>query len=184
MGRSVILPDHEIMRRAAAPDDLTIDPFHPEAVQPASYDVRLGSTLLRWWGDTVNPDLDQSAFWRQLPLGQDGAWLLYPGAFYLGVTLESLAIPNDLLCHLHGRSSLGRLGIQIHTTAGLVDPGWCGKLTLEITVQAGPTRLRPGMPIGQLTFQQLVSAAADPYEGKYWDDVEPTPSRLYQEAHR
>lgn len=179
----MILPDHEIMRRATTLADLVIDPFRPEAVQPASYDVRLGSTLLRWWGDTVNPDLDQSAMWKPIPLNNDGGWLLYPGAFYLGVTLETLMIPNDLLCHLHGRSSLGRLGVQIHM-AGLVDPGYMGRLTLELTVVAGPTRLKPGQPIGQVTFQQMLGAATTPYDGRYQDDTEPTPSRLFQEARQ
>jgi dCTP deaminase len=98
---------------------------------------------------------------------------------YLGVTLEYVEIPTDLLCHVHGKSSLGREGIVIHQTAGLVDPGYRGNLTLEITVSHA-TILRPEMPIGQLTFQRLTTPSDTPYRGRYQDDREPVPSRLSQ----
>lgn len=186
-----VLSDRSI-RIQVDTDRLGIDPFDPKVVGPASYDIRLGETLLQWApsdatqpGDTlVDPERDQSGLWKVCTLGRGGRWLLYPHSFYLGVSLETLVIPDDLLCQLHGRSSLGRLGIQIHTTAGLVDPGWMGRLTLEITVQAGPTWLRPGQPIGQLTFSRLTSAAERPYEGRYQSDDTPTPSRLHLETPR
>lgn len=169
---------------------LVIDPLADGAIQPASIDVRLGDKLLIWNGHDhghghIDLTRDQSSAWDACRLITDDTmaaeggpyWWLWPGNLYLGVTLEYVAVPDDLLCHLHGRSSLGRLGIVIHQTAGLVDPGWRGKLTLEITV-AYPTILRPDQPIGQLTFERLATPAADPYGGRYQGDVDPTPSRL------
>lgn len=170
---------------------IVVEPLGDDAVQPASIDVRLGDTMRLWQGHhhgegTVDLLRDQTKAFEPVRLITDGEaarsdgphFWLWPNNLYLGVTLEWIEVPDDLLCHLHGRSSLGRLGIVIHQTAGLVDPGWKGHLTLEITVVA-PTILRPGQPIGQLTFQRLTTRAERPYAGRYQGDREPTASRLH-----
>lgn len=175
---------------------LVVEPLAAGAVQPASIDVRLGDLLLIWMGidhghGTVDPLRDQAGAWEAVeliggdaPAGMPGPyWYLWPSKLYLAATLERVGVPDDLLCHLHGRSSLGRLGIVIHQTAGLVDPGWLGVLTLEITV-AEPTILRPGQPIGQLTFERLTTPCENPYGSaglgsRYQGDAGPTPDRLF-----
>lgn len=183
-----VLSDRSIRTLVAAQssDRLVITPFDPEAVQPASYDVRLGGQLLkRDRGVTVDPVIGHGPAWAPADEAFQGrAWMLWPGLLYLGVTLEYVEIPDNLLCHLHGRSSLARDGIVSHLQAGLVDPGYRGNLTLEITVTHA-TILRPGMPIGQLTFQRLTTPAEAPYgspslKSRYQGDRDPIPSRLGQ----
>jgi dCTP deaminase len=184
-----VLSDVSLRARIGA-GRLVVDPLAADAIQPASIDVRLGDGLRIWNGHDhghghVDLRRDQADAWDACRLiadddmAKEGGpyWWLWPGNLYLGATLERVEVPDDLLCHLHGRSSLGRLGVVIHQTAGLVDPGWRGRLTLEIAV-AFPTILRPGQPIGQLTFERLTTPAERPYGGRYQDDAGPTPSRL------
>jgi dCTP deaminase len=116
----------------------------------------------------------------------DNAFILHPGEFALGSTLERVAIPDDLVGRIEGKSSLGRLGLLIHTTAGFVDAGWDGHLTLELSNVANlPITLYPGMKIGQISFIQMTTAADVPYGAsslgsKYLGQRGPTPSRFHE----
>jgi dCTP deaminase len=160
-----------------------VAPTQPTSVQPCSIDLHLGPSLLRLpYGQTLDPDVDQAGIWVDAPLRDDGRWLIGARELYLCDTLERVTVPNDMMALLHGISSLGRHGLLIHATAGLVDPGWIGApLTLEIVSLGAPIYLRPGMRIGQLTFHWLDGAAAQPYVGRYRNDTGVQPSRSYQD---
>lgn len=160
-----MLPDHAIAARIKA-GDLVIDPEPTlDRLQPSSIDLTLGDSYRVFTAhhrpitlDAIPDDLTV-----RLPVGADGL-TLQPGDFVLATTAERVTIPADLCGFLHGRSTLGRLGIAIHVTAGLVDPGYCGDVTLEMC-NVGPLTLtlRRGDPIGQLTFEELGTAAMRPY---------------------
>src|SRR5207249_9091798 len=115
----------------------------------------------------------------------DESFILHPGEFVLGSTLERVVLPDDLVARLEGKSSLGRLGLLIHSTAGYVDPGWNGYLTLELSNVANlPITLYPGMRIGQISFFRLTSPAEAPYGkagNKYQGQRGPTPSRFFED---
>lgn len=160
-----------------------VTPLHPKATGPCSIDLHLGSSLLRLpYGQTLDPEQDQAAIWVEAPLRDDGRWMIGARELYLGATLEHVTVPDDQMALLHGISSLGRYGLLIHLTAGLVDGGWNGNLTLEIVSMGGPIYLRPGMRVAQLTFHWLDGAAETPYVGRYRNDDKPTPSRAYQDG--
>lgn len=160
-----MLPDHAIAARIKA-GDLVIDPEPTlDRLQPSSIDLTLGDSYRVFTGhhrpitlDAIPDDLTV-----RLPIGPEGL-TLQPGDFVLATTAERVTIPPDLCAFLHGRSTLGRLGLAVHVTAGLVDPGYHGDVTLEMC-NVGPltVTLRPGDPIGQLTFEQLSAAAMRPY---------------------
>lgn len=160
-----MLPDHAIAARIKA-GDLVIDPEPTlDRLQPSSIDLTLGDSYRVFTArhrpitlDTIPDDLTV-----RLPVGPDGL-TLQPGDFVLATTAERVTIPADLCGFLHGRSTLGRLGIAIHVTAGLVDPGYDGDVTLEMC-NVGPLTLtlHRGDPIGQLTFEELGTAAMRPY---------------------
>lgn len=160
-----MLPDHVIEARMQA-GDITVDPDPaPHRRQPASIDLTLGDTYRRFTAhhgpitlDAIPDDLTV-----RLLIGPDGL-TLRPGAFVLATTAERVGVPDDLCAFLHGRSTLGRLGLTAHVTAGLIDPGFHGQITLEIS-NVGPltVTLHVGDAIGQLTFEQLDSAATRPY---------------------
>lgn len=162
----MILPDHAII---AEVDNgrLVIDPWDPALVQPASVDVLLGDTF-------IDQDIPGTG---KFPL------LLYPGRFILASTVEYFEIPDDLVGRLEGKSSLGRLGLSIHATAGFVDPGFRGQLTLELSnVSSRPIQLTAGMKIAQMSFHRLESACRKPYGhpdlgSKYQGQTGPTVSR-------
>lgn len=157
-----------------------VTPWQPRAVGPCSYDLHLGHRLLRLpYGQTLDPERDQSDLWQEVPLREDGRWMLGARELYLGATLEAVAVPDGLVGLLHGISSLGRLGLLVHCTAGVLDSGWTGHLTLEIVSLGGPIFLRPGMRIGQLTFHMLDEMATAPYSGRYAGDHGVQPSRSY-----
>lgn len=158
-----------------------VTPFRTQAVGPCSYDVYLGGSLKRLpYGLVLDPERDQSELWQDVPLRNDGRWLLGPQTLYLGATLESVTVPDDMVALLHGVSSLGRLGLLIHVTAGVVDAGWRdAPLTVELLSLAASIYLRPGQRIGQLTWHRLDEMADQPYEGRYRNDTGPTPSRSY-----
>lgn len=158
-----------------------VQPHDPAAVQPCSIDVHLGGALLRLpYGVTLDPETDQSALWQTVPLREDGRWLLGAQTLYLGATRERVTVPANQVALLHGVSSLGRLGLMIHVTAGLVDPGWrFAPLTLEIVSLAGAIYLRPGMRIGQLTFHALDQSVEHPYAGRYQDSQGVVTSRAH-----
>lgn len=166
-------------------NDAGLRKLYPDSlsVGPSSMDVHLGDSLIRLpYGVTLDPERDQSELWQDVPLRADGRWMLGQGSLYLGVTAETISVPIDHVALLHGISSLGRLGLLIHITAGLIDAGNELKLTLELLSLGGSILLRPGMRIGQVTYHQMTAPAEHPYRGKYLNDLWPVPSRMYQET--
>jgi dCTP deaminase len=184
----VVLSDRTIRRRI---DDgsIGIDPFAPELMQPSSLDVRV-DRYFRVFRNSRYPYIDVKARQEELTelveVAGDEAFILHPGEFVLGSTLERVTLPDDLVARLEGKSSLGRLGLLIHSTAGFIDPGWDGHVTLELSNVANlPITIYPGMKIGQLSFVQLSEPAEHPYGSseigsKYQGQQGPTPSRYWQ----
>ncbi|MGH2554254.1 MAG: dCTP deaminase, partial [Actinomycetota bacterium] len=135
----------------------------------------------------IDPAADQSDLTRMVEPEGDNPFILHPGEFVLGSTLERVRLPDDLVARLEGKSSLGRLGLLIHSTAGYVDPGWDGFLTLELSNVANlPITIYAGMKIGQISFFRLTSAAERPYGSrdrgsKYQGQQGPTASRFFEE---
>ncbi|MEO8639537.1 MAG: dCTP deaminase, partial [Chloroflexota bacterium] len=162
----MVLSDRDI-RAEIADGRIVIDPFIPEAVQPSSVDLHLDRRF-RVFRNSRYPFIDVRADQPELTelveIGGDDPFILHPGEFVLGSTFERVGLPNDLVARLEGKSSLGRLGLLIHSTAGYVDPGWDGNLTLELSNVANlPITLYDGMKIGQISFQRLSSPAEVPY---------------------
>src|SRR5579862_9841238 len=158
-------------------------------VQPSSVDLRVDRYFRVFRNDTtpfIDPKLAQEDLTELVEVGNENAFILHPGEFVLGSTLERVALPDDLVARLEGKSSLGRLGLLIHSTAGFVDAGWDGHLTLELSNVANlPIAIYPEMKIGQISFLQMTTAAEHPYGSgaagsKYQGQCGPTPSRYYQ----
>jgi dCTP deaminase len=165
-----------------AGERLVVSPLAEGAVQPASVDLRLGDELLmRDAGGVVDLSVDQAAEYAPVHASENGRWLLFPERLYLATTFEWIRIPDDLVGHLHGRSTAARAGVVCHQQAGLLDPGYEGRPTLEITV-VYPTYLRPRMPIAQLELLRLTSRAERPYLGRYQGASAPQPPRLLPSA--
>lgn len=183
----MLLSDRDI-RAEISSGRLGIDPFDPEMVQPSSVDVRLDS-LFRVFDNTkythIDPALRQDELTSLVEPVPGEPFVLHPGEFVLGSTLEVCTLPDDLAGRLEGKSSLGRLGLLTHSTAGFIDPGFSGHITLELSNVANlPITLWPGMKIGQLCLLRLTSAAENPYGSsavgsKYQGQRGPTPSRAY-----
>jgi dCTP deaminase len=183
----VILSDVTIREELAA-GRIVIDPLGPGALQPSSVDLHVDRYFRVFRNDTtpyIDPKARQEDLTELVEVTDDGAFILHPGEFVLGSTLERVALPDDLVARLEGKSSLGRLGLLIHSTAGFVDAGWDGHLTLELSNVANlPIALYPGMKIGQISFLRMTSAAEHPYGSqekgsKYQGQRGPTPSRYY-----
>ena len=170
---------------------IIIEPLDPSCIQPASVDVHLDRKLLvfRSWRSPFYIDIKQNLddLTEAVEVEDERPFFLQPGEFVLASTLESIALPDDIVGRLEGKSSLGRVGLLIHSTAGYVDPGWQGHLTLELSnVAKLPITLYCGMKIGQISFLRLTSAAERLYgdEGlgsKYQGQTEPTASRYYRD---
>ena len=184
----MVLSDRDI-RRQIAQGRIVVDPYDDDAVQPASVDLRLGSPLLVEKESQLmllDPYKPSDDHWNPIELDETAPYLLEPRSFALGITAENVEIPDDIVGRLDGKSSLGRLGLVVHSTAGFVDPGWKGKLTLELSnLSNRPIALYKGMKISQISFVWLTSPAERPYgsEGlnsKYQGQMEPVPSRFYQ----
>ncbi|AVP70183.1 dCTP deaminase [Prescottella equi] len=183
----MLLSDRDI-RAEVSSGRLGIDPFVSEMVQPSSVDVRLDS-LFRVFDNTkythIDPALQQDELTSLVEPAAGEPFVLHPGEFVLGSTLEVCTLPDDLAGRLEGKSSLGRLGLLTHSTAGFIDPGFSGHITLELSNVANlPITLWPGMKIGQLCLLRLTSAAENPYGSsavgsKYQGQRGPTPSRAY-----
>jgi dCTP deaminase len=182
----VILSDRSI-NEAVASGRLGIEPFDPKLVQPSSIDVRLDHKFLvfrntkRAFIDVKQPADD---LMEMIEVGVGEPMFLHPHEFVLGSTIERVRMPDDLVARLEGRSSLGRLGVVIHSTAGFIDPAFDGHVTLEISNLANlPIALYAGMRIGQLSFSLMTTAAERPYGpargSKYSGQDVPTASRLY-----
>ena len=166
-----------------------IDPYDPKLLQPSSVDVRV-DRFFRVFNNSRYPYIDvkqeQPELTTLIEIDDERPFILHPGEFVLGSTLERVTLPHDLVARLEGKSSLGRLGLLIHSTAGFIDPGWDGHVTLELSNVANlPITIYHGMKIGQLSFMQLSEPARTPYGSgplgsKYQGQVGPTPSRYWQ----
>jgi dCTP deaminase len=183
----MILSDRTI-REAIDAGRIVIDPFDPACVQPSSVDLHVDAQF-RVFANSRYPYIDVKEEMPDLTelveVKPDEPFILHPGEFVLGSTAERVGIPNDLVARLEGKSSLGRLGLLIHSTAGYVDPGWDGYLTLELSNVANlPITLYPGMKIGQISFFMLTTEAEVPYGSagnKYQGQRGPTPSRFFKD---
>ncbi len=183
----MVLSDRTI-RRLLEEGRIGIDPYDASLMQPSSLDVRV-DRYFRVFRNSRYPYIDvkqaQEELTELVEVG-DEAFILHPGEFVLGSTLERVTLPDDLVARLEGKSSLGRLGLLIHSTAGFIDPGWDGHVTLELSNVANlPITIYPGMKIGQLSFVQLSEPAARPdgsagIGSKYQGQRGPTPSRYWQ----
>jgi dCTP deaminase len=183
----VVLSDNTI-RSEIDGGRIVIDPFDPALVQPSSVDVRVDRRF-RVFQNSRYPYIDVRQPMEDLTelveVEGDEPFILHPGEFVLGQTLERVTLPNDLVARLEGKSSLGRLGLLIHSTAGFVDSGFSGNLTLELSNVANlPITIYHGMPIGQLSFMRMDAPVDHPYGStetgsKYQGQSEPTPSRFY-----
>jgi dCTP deaminase len=155
------------IRRLVADGAIRIDPWDDEMVQPASVDLRLGHTFRVFHNHRASAiDLREPPrnLTEQVEIGDDEPFLIHPGEFVLGRTLEWVELPDDIVARIEGKSSIGRLGLIVHATAGFVDPGWNGTLTLEITnLTRIPIKVWANLPIAQLSFMTLDRAAERPY---------------------
>jgi dCTP deaminase len=184
----MVLADRTI-RRLLDERRIQIDPYDPALLQPSSVDVRV-DRLFRVFHNARYPFIDvkqpQEDLTELVEIDEGDRFILHPGEFALASTLERIRLPDDLVARLEGKSSLGRLGLLIHSTAGFIDPGWDGHVTLELSNVANlPITIYPEMKIGQLSFVQLSEPAETPYGAgelgsKYQGQQGPTPSRYWQ----
>ena len=188
----MLLSDRDI-RSELDSGRIGLDPLDLGMVQPSSVDVRL-DRFFRLFDNHkyqhIDPALDQPELTRLVEVRSDEAFVLHPGEFVLGATFEVVSLPDDVAARLEGKSSLGRLGLLTHSTAGFIDPGFSGHVTLELSnVATLPITLWPGMKIGQLCFFRLSSPAEHPYGSekygsRYQGQRGPTASRSFQNFHR
>jgi dCTP deaminase len=184
----MILSDRTIRDELEA-GRIVIEPLGEGAVQPSSVDLRLERSFLVFRNYTrsiIDVKQDLSDLTNVVEVEPDEPFILHPGEFVLGSTLERVVLPTDLVARLEGKSSLGRLGLLIHSTAGFVDAGWDGQLTLELSNVANlPITLYPGMKIGQISFIRMTTPADVPYGShqvgsKYQGQRGPRPSRYWE----
>lgn len=184
---AVVLSDRQIYEGLES-GRIVIEPLGEGCIQPSSVDLHTDRFFRVFRNDTtpfIDPKRAQEDLTELVEVDDDGAFILHPGEFVLGSTLERVALGPDLVARLEGKSSLGRLGLLIHSTAGFVDAGWDGHLTLELSNVANlPIAIYPGMKIGQISFLEMSSEAERPYGSdatgsKYKGQQGPTPSRYY-----
>jgi dCTP deaminase len=183
----VVLSDRTIRSEIEA-GRIVIEPFKEELIQPSSVDVRVDSRF-RVFHNARYPYIDvrqpREDLTELVEVDEGDPFILHPGEFVLGQTLEQVSLPDDLVARLEGKSSLGRLGLLIHSTAGFVDAGFSGNLTPELSNVANlPVTIYQGMPIGQISFMRMDGPVERPYGSrekgsKYQGQAEPTPSRFY-----
>ena len=188
----MLLSDRDILAQIEA-GRVQLDPYDASMIQPSSIDIRM-DRFFRLFDNHKYPYIDpaeeQEELTRPLEVAEGEPFVLHPGEFVLGSTYEAVTLPDDIAARVEGKSSLGRLGLLTHATAGFVDPGFSGHVTLELSnVATLPIKLWPGMKIGQLCFFQLSSPAENPYgSAKYGSHYQgqrgPTASRSYQSFHR
>lgn len=155
------------IRRLIEEERIVINPYDPQQVQPSSYDLRLGDSFRVFNNHRISAidlrDMPDNLT-EEVAIEGDEPFVIHPGEFCLGRTLEWVELPDDVVARVEGKSSLGRLGLIVHATAGFVDPGWKGTLTLELNnLTRVPIKLYPGLPIGQLSFMALDAPAERPY---------------------
>lgn len=188
----MLLSDRDI-RAEIESGRVLLEPSEPEMVQPSSVDVRL-DRFFRLFDNhryaMIDPATEQPDLTRMVEVDPDAPFVLHPGEFVLGSTFEQITLPDDIAARLEGKSSLGRLGLLTHSTAGFIDPGFSGHVTLELSnVATLPITLWPGMKIGQMCFFRLSSPAERPYGSgatgsRYQGQRGPTASRSWQNFHR
>lgn len=184
----MVLSDRTIKLELAS-GRIVIEPCDHDDIQPSSVDLHLGEDFQVFRNSRypyIDPAREQPGLTEKVLASVEEPFVLHPGEFSLGTTVERIALPDDLVGRLEGKSSLGRLGLLIHSTAGYVDPGWDGRLTLELSNVANlPILLVPGMKIGQISFAQMSTAVDRPYGhpglgSKYKGQESATPSKMFQ----
>ncbi len=187
-----VLSDRDIRTELEA-GRVKVDPYHPSDLQPSSIDLHLDRQFRVFRNNRyafIDPRSPQPDLTELLAVEDDEPFILHPGEFVLGRTVEWVELPDDIVARLEGRSSLGRLGLLIHSTAGYVDPGWKGTLTLELSNVANlPIALYAGMRIGQISFFRMSSPVERPYGSKelgskYQGQLEPTASAVHVDRDR
>ncbi|MDF8262810.1 dCTP deaminase [Luteipulveratus flavus] len=188
----MLLSDRDILAQIEA-DRVRLDPYDPAMIQPSSIDIRMDRHFRLFDNHKypyIDPAEEQDELTRPLSVADGEPFVLHPGEFVLGSTYEAVTLPDDIAARVEGKSSLGRLGLLTHATAGFVDPGFSGHVTLELSnVATLPIKLWPGMKIGQLCFFRLSSPAENPYGSEkygshYQGQRGPTASRSFQSFHR
>ena len=188
----MLLSDRDILAQIKA-GRVTCEPFHEAMIQPSSVDVRLDKYFRVFENhkySVIDPSIEQSELTREVIAEGDEAFILHPGEFVLASTYEVITLPDDIAGRLEGKSSLGRLGLLTHSTAGFIDPGFSGHITLELSNVANlPVKLFPGMKIGQLCLIKLSSPAEHPYGSekygsRYQGQRGPTASRSFLNFHK
>lgn len=183
----MILSDRTIKLEIAS-GRIMIEPLDPNDIQPSSVDLHLGDDFQVFRNSRypyIDPAREQVGLTERVGASVEEPFVLHPGEFVLGTTIERIALPEDIVGRLEGKSSLGRLGLLIHSTAGYVDPGWDGRLTLELSNVANlPIVLSPGMKIGQISFAQMTTVVDRPYGhpelgSKYQGQWQATPSKMH-----
>jgi dCTP deaminase len=188
----MLLSDRDI-RAEVQTGRVQVEPYDEAMVQPSSIDVRLDRFFRVFENhkySVIDPSVEQSELTREVEVGPKEFFILHPGEFVLASTYEIISLPDDLAGRLEGKSSLGRLGLLTHSTAGFIDPGFSGHITLELSNVANlPVKLFPGMKIGQLCLIRLSSPAEHPYGSalygsRYQGQRGPTASRSWMNFHQ
>ena len=188
----MLLSDRDIKSEIGA-GRVKVEPFEPAMVQPSSVDVRLDRFFRVFENhkySVIDPSIEQSELTREVECAPDEASILHPDEFVLASTYEVITLPDDIAARLEGKSSLGRLGLLTHSTAGFIDPGFSGHITLELSNVANlPVKLFPGMKIGQLCLIKLSSPAEHPYGSalygsRYQGQRGPTASKSWLNFHQ
>ena len=188
----VLLSDRDL-RIEIASGRVRVEPFEEAMIQPSSVDVRLDRFFRVFENhkySVIDPSIEQGELTREVEVGAKEFFILHPGEFVLASTYEVITLPDDIAGRLEGKSSLGRLGLLTHSTAGFIDPGFSGHITLELSNVANlPVKLFPGMKIGQLCLIKLTSPAEHPYGSalygsRYQGQRGPTPSRSWMNFHQ
>lgn len=188
----MLLSDRDIAAEIKA-GRVQVEPFEPKMIQPSSVDVRLDRFFRVFENhryEVIDPSVEQSELTREVAVAPNEFFILHPGEFVLASTYEVITLPDDIAGRLEGKSSLGRLGLLTHSTAGFIDPGFSGHITLELSNVANlPVKLYPGMKIGQLCLIKLSSPAEHPYGSavygsRYQGQRGPTPSKSWLNFHK
>lgn len=188
----MLLSDRDI-RQELTDSRIKLEPYEEQMLQPSSVDVRLDKFFRLFDNHKypfIDPAQEQPDLTRLVEVEAGEPFILHPGEFVLGATYEQVSLPDDIAARLEGKSSLGRLGLLTHSTAGFIDPGFTGHVTLELSnVATLPITLWPGMKIGQMCFFRLSSPAENPYGSqkygsRYQGQRGPTASRSWQNFHR
>ena len=188
----MLLSDHSI-REHVEQGSIVLDPWDPQMIQPSSIDIHLDRYFRLFNNhryEVIDPAADQEDLTSLITVPADGSFVLHPGEFVLGSTFEQVTLGPGVAARLEGKSSLGRLGLLTHSTAGFIDPGFSGHVTLELSNTATmPIKLYPGMKVGQLCFFDLSTPADAPYGAgasgsRYQGQRGPTASRSYMNFHR